>query len=211
MTALHVFDMDGTLLRGTTASLRIASAYGGEAELLALEARFIAGDIDTYGFADEVHRMWTGLTPAVVAAAFTGSPWINGIEEVCADIRRCAERSMVVTMSPDFFAAHLTAWGFDAVMASRFPAPPFAAPIDPTAILTPLDKVRVVEELRLTYGIDRSRCVAYGDSMTDAPLFRHLDATVAVNADEHLAGLAAVSYRGDDLTEAYALGRAHLA
>ena len=153
MTALHVFDMDGTLLRGTTASLRIASAYGGEA----------------------------------------------------------GERSTVITMSPDFFAAHLTTWGFDTVTASRFPAPPFAAPVDPTAILTPLDKVRVVEELRLTYGIDRSRCVAYGDSMSDAPLFRHLDATVAVNADEHLAGLAAVSYRGDDLTEAYALGRAHLA
>jgi hypothetical protein len=35
--------------------------------------------------------------------------------------------------------------------------------------------------------------------------------TVAVNADEHLAGPAAVSYRGDDLTEAYAPGRARLA
>ncbi len=33
--------------------------------------------------------------------------------------------------------------------------------------------------------------MAYGDSMSDAPLFRSLEATVAVNADQHLAGLAA--------------------
>ena len=47
--------------------------------------------------------------------------------------------------------------------------------------------------------------------MSDAPLFRHLDACVAVNADEQLAGLATVSYDGDDLTQAYALGRGQLA
>jgi hypothetical protein len=48
-------------------------------------------------------------------------------------------------------------------------------------------------------------------SVSDAPLFRLLANTVAVNADHHLAGLAAVSYRGDDLAGAYALGRVLLA
>jgi len=96
------------------------------------------------------------------------------------------------------------------VVASRLPALPFTTPIDPTAILTPQDKVRILEDLCRTYGVARARCVAFGDSMSDAPLFRHLAATVAVNADEHLAGLAAVSYHGDDLTEAYALSRAQL-
>ncbi|MEV4359895.1 hypothetical protein [Nonomuraea sp. NPDC049625] len=43
--------------------------------------------------------------------------------------------------------------------------------------------------------------------MSDAPLFRHLPHTVAVNADHHLADLAALDYRGDDLTEAYRLAR----
>lgn len=207
MTALHVFDMDGTLLRGSTAPLRIAATYGGEAELLALEARFLAGGIDTRGFAVEVRRLWADLTPGDVATAFAGSTWLAGVEEVCADIRRRGERSAVVTMSPDFFAAHLLEWGFDTVVASRFPALPFAAAVDPGEILTPHDKVRIVDELRLTYDIGPDRCVAYGDSMSDAPLFRHLAATVAVNADGHLAGLAAVTYEGDDLGAAYALGR----
>ena len=37
MTALHVFDMDGTLLRGATASQRMATVHGSEAELQTLK------------------------------------------------------------------------------------------------------------------------------------------------------------------------------
>ena len=138
------------------------------------------------------------------------SPWLTGIPEVCADIRDRGERSVVITMSPDFFARHLIELGFDEVVASRFPALPFAEPLDPANILTPGDKVRVAAEMCGRYGVSRSRCVAYGDSMSDVPLFGQLTKTVAVNADNHLAALAALSYRGDDLTGAYALGRALL-
>ena len=47
--------------------------------------------------------------------------------------------------------------------------------------------------------------------MSDAPLFRSLRHTVAVNADEHLRDLAAATYVGDDLWPAYELGRSLLA
>src|SRR5450756_1119589 len=208
---LHVFDMDGTLLRGTTASLQIARHLGCDEELAALEARFAAGKVDTRGFSAAIHRLWLSLTPQDVADVVLGSPWLSGINEVCADIRRRGERSVVITMSPDFFARHLLEFGFDDVVASRFPALPFREPLDPAGILTPGDKVPIVAELCERYSLPRSRCVAYGDSMSDAPLFRELANTVAVNADHHLAELAALSYRGGDLAEAYALGRELLA
>ena len=96
------------------------------------------------------------------------------------------------------------------MVASRFPALPFAAPVDLAAVLTPEHKVEVVDRLLRRYRIHPSRCVAYGDSMSDVPLFRHLGASVAVNADGHLTGLAVAEYQGDDLVEAYRLGRAHL-
>ena len=207
VTYLHIFDMDGTLLTGTTANLEIARELGTLEELLALEARFAAGEIDTRAFSAAIHALWTELTPAVVTAAFSGGPWLAGIEEVCADIRARGERSAVITMSPDFFARALLDLGFDEVVASRFPELPFREPLDPAGVLTPADKVRVVGELCAAYGLTRDRCVAYGDSMSDAPLFRHLGHTVAVNADRHLDGLAAVAYRGSDLTAAYRLGR----
>ncbi len=199
--------MDGTLLRGTTASLQIARHLGCSAALAELEARFAAGAVDTRGFAAAIHELWRSLTGQAVADVVTASPWLSGISEVCADIRQRGERSAVITMSPDFFAWHLLEFGFDEVAASRFPALPFREPLDPAGILTPVDKVRIVAEWRARLGLPRSSCVAYGDSMSDAPLFRELTNTVAVNADHHLADLAALSYRGDDLAGAYALGR----
>ncbi|GAA3219324.1 hypothetical protein GCM10010468_43310 [Actinocorallia longicatena] len=204
---MHVFDMDGTLLAGSTANLQLAARHGTGTELAALEAEFSAGRLDTRGFAAAVHALWHDLTPELVAEAFHGAPWLTGIAEVCADIRERGEHSAVITMSPDFFARHLLDLGLDEVVASRFPAPPFAGPLDPDGILTPDSKVAVTEELRARHGLPLDRVVAYGDSMSDAPLFRHLPWTVAVNADHHLADLATVSYRGGDLAAAYALGR----
>lgn len=208
--ALHVFDMDGTLLRGTSASLQIAAYLGCAEDLAGLEARLAAGAIDTRNFATVIHRLWKNLTLPAVAEVFGICPWLDGIPDVCADIRKRGERSAVITMSPDFFARNLLDLGFDDVMASRFPALPFHEPLDPGGILTPADKVRIVADLCHRHAVRPTRCVAYGDSMSDAPLFRRLTNTVAVNADHHLADLAAVSYAGGDLAEAYTLGRALL-
>ncbi|GAA4144108.1 HAD-IB family phosphatase [Actinomadura keratinilytica] len=207
MSILHIFDMDGTLLAGSTAGLELARRLGTLPQLKELEARFAAGTLDTRGFAAALHRLWRDLTPDAVAAAYAAAPWIDGIADVCADIRARGEHSAVITMSPDFFARHLLDLGFDDVLASRFPPPPFTAPLDPDAILTPDDKVRLTEDLRRRHGLPRTRCVAYGDSMSDAPLFRHLTHTVAVNADHHLSDLASIDYRGSNLTEAYTLAR----
>jgi phosphoserine phosphatase len=130
---------------------------------------------------------------------------------VFADIRARGERSLVITMSPDFFARELLAVGADAVHGSRFPAPPYAGvAFDPSGILTPDDKPRLVAAALAAAAIAPERCVAFGDSMSDAPLFRTLAHTVAVNADDHLLDLAARTYRGEDLWAAYELGRSLL-
>jgi phosphoserine phosphatase len=199
--------MDGTLLTGTTANLEIARHLGTLAELSELEARFAAGTLDTRGFSTEIHRLWRHLTPEDVATAFHAATWLTGITDVCADIRARGEHSAVITMSPDFFARHLLDLGFDDVLASRFPPMPFTGTLDTAGILTPDDKVHLTDDLLARHGLSAAHCTAYGDSMSDAPLFRHLTNTVAVNADHHLADIAALDYRGTDLTAAYTLAR----
>jgi phosphoserine phosphatase len=57
------------------------------------------------------------------------------------------------------------------------------------------------------YGLGRADCVAYGDSASDLLLFDALPNTVAVNASPRIAGLAQKQYVGQDLWEAYQLGR----
>jgi phosphoserine phosphatase len=209
--ALFVFDMDGTLLPGTTASLVMAGALGAVDDLHGLETRFAAGELDTRGFAAEVHDLFAAMSPDQVLDAFAGSTFLGRVADVFADISARGERSLVITMSPDFYAVHLLALGADAVHASSFPVPPYVGmAFDPSGILTPDDKPRLVLAELAATGIASDRCVAFGDSMSDAPLFRMLRHTVAVNADDHLLELAAVTYVGDDLWAAYELGRSLL-
>jgi phosphoserine phosphatase len=210
MAALHVFDMDGTLLRGTTAAIELSRRVGHLEPLAELERRFATEEISAADFAVETHALWADLTAELVAEVVADAPWIDGIEDVCADIAERGERSMLITMSPGFFAEHLGARGIDIVHASRWPPPPFAAPIDPAGILSPGDKVRLTEAERAAQGLPRRACVAYGDSMSDIPLFAVLENTVAVNADAALERAARVAYRGEDLREAYGHGRAML-
>ncbi|GAA1755044.1 MULTISPECIES: HAD-IB family phosphatase [Streptomonospora] len=207
MSLLHVFDMDGTLIRGTSAAVQVARICGTEAELLDLERAFSAGEIDTTAFSATLHALWSELTEDHVEEAFSGAPFLDGIAEVCADIRERGEHSIVITLSPDFFARRLLGFGFDEVAASRFPPLPFTRPLDPDAVLVPQDKVRIVEEARTSAGLPLHNCVAYGDSMSDAPLFGHVAHSVAVNADHHLAGIARAEYRGTSLLDAYSRGR----
>jgi phosphoserine phosphatase len=210
MTALHVFDMDGTLLRGTTAAIELSRRVGRLEPLAELERGFAAEEISPAEFALEMRALWAELTAEVVAEVVGEAPWIDGIEDVCHDIAERGERSMLITMSPDFFAEHLGHRGIDVVRASQWPAPPFAAPIDPAGILSPADKVRLTEAERTARGLPRCACVAYGDSISDLPLFAVLENTVAVNADAALERVARVAYRGENLWEAYARGRALL-
>ncbi|MGW3408362.1 HAD family hydrolase [Streptomyces sp. NPDC000888] len=210
MSRLHVFDMDGTLLRGTTASLEIARRLGCATDLVRLEESFATGAVDAFGFASEVCRLWRGLTPQITQEVFDRAPWIRGLHEVLADIRRRGERSVVVTLSPDFFADRLAAaFGVDEVVASRFPPLPLTTAPDPAGILTPGGKVTAVDRIRRLQGLDRNSCVAYGDSGSDIPLFHELGHTVAVNATASLRELARFHYDGDDLRGAYRLARAH--
>lgn len=207
MSYLHIFDMDGTLLRGTTASLEIARRLDCAPGLLQLETAFASGAVDTYHFASEVCRLWRKLTPELVADVFAKAPWIGGMADVLDDIRLRGERSVVITMSPDFFADRLSKLGVDAVVSSRFPPLPFSSAPDPRGILSPADKVVAVERILKALGFNRESCVAYGDSSSDIPLFRELNNTVAVNADQSLRNLARVHYNGDDLRVAYRLAR----
>ena len=105
MTALHVFDMDGTLLRGTTAAIEISRRIGRLEPLAELERSFAAEEISPSDFAVEVRELWAELTAELVAEVVAGAPWIDGIEDVCADITERGEHSMLITMSPDFFAS----------------------------------------------------------------------------------------------------------
>lgn len=204
---LHLFDLDGTLIRGSAAAVEISRQLGVSKEIEELERGFLLDGLTPDEFAVRAHALWSQLTPEQVTAAFEGAPWLAGIQEVWARIRAEGGRCAVISLSPDFFVERLLAWGADAAHGSRWPAVPFTEPIHRPGILDASAKVRIARELCARFGVELDACVAYGDSMSDAELFAVVPETVAVNADHHLEGLARHRYTGADLREAYAMVR----
>ncbi|WP_225832758.1 HAD family phosphatase [Streptomyces sp. NK08204] len=205
MTRLHLFDLDGTLLHGTTAPVEISRQLGREAETVALDRAIAAGKIGPPEYATLVYDLWADLTEEHVSAAFEAAPWLARIREVWAEIRRSGEYCAVVSLSPSFFVERLLDWGAHAAFGSRFPAVPFTEPVDPAGVLSAAAKVTIADRLCEEFGVTRADCVAYGDSMSDKDLFAVVPVSVAVNADGHLAGLATHAYTGRDLWDAYEL------
>jgi phosphoserine phosphatase len=207
MARLHLFDLDGTLLHGTSAPVEISRQLGLEAETVALDREIGARRIGPPEYARRVRTLWERLTPEHVTAAFEGAPWLTGIRETWAAIRARGEYCAVVSLSPSFFVERLTGWGAHAAYGSRFPAVPFTEPVDPSGVLSAAAKVKIADRLCEQFGVSRADCLAYGDSFSDVELFGAVPVSVAINADQHVAALATHSYAGRDLWEAYELVR----
>jgi phosphoserine phosphatase len=207
MAELHLFDLDGTLIHGSAAPVEISRQLGLTEEITELQRAFAAHEIGPPDFARRLRELWAELTEADVTAAFESAPWLVGIREVWQDIRAGGGYCAVISLSPAFFVERLLDWGAHVTYGSRFPPVPFREPVEPGGILSPSAKVTIADELCARFGVDRADCVAYGDGLSDAELFRALPVSVAVNADHHLSGLASCSYTGRDLRAAYELVR----
>ncbi len=202
MSRLFVFDMDGTILPKTTASLEIARVTNTTAQLTRLEEQFNSGGMDTKAFAREIYKLWGIPNERVIDEAFQRSAKLENIDTVINIINARGDHTCLITMSPDFFAHCFKRLGFGHVYASQFPKDVSSA-FNPDRILTPEDKLTITKTLCAQLGVEFVDVVAFGDSMSDVPLFRHLVHTVAVNGTDQLRRMARYSYVGNDLLELF--------
>jgi phosphoserine phosphatase len=167
-----------------------------------LERKFADGEIDAFGFAKQIGTLWGVLDERLVRTAFDATPKVSNIKAVTALIRRGGGTSCLITMSPDFYAHLFYDYGFDFIGASQFPRSS-EEEIWPEKILNPQDKAVMVRKWCNQLGSEMSRCVAFGDSMSDYLLFKELGHTVSVNGDPTLRSLARYCYDGLDLYDAF--------
>ncbi|PKZ64135.1 haloacid dehalogenase [Gordonia terrae] len=204
MTKLHVFDMDGTLLRGAAVE-EISRYLGYFNEASALEQAWRRGEIyDEPLFWDQVFELWSNASESDLDEAFNSAPWMERLADVFADIARRGEHSVVISQSPHFIVRRLEKWGAERTFATTAER---GVPCQIDQLLQPADKVEITTRLVNEYGIQVADCVAYGDSTSDVDLFRALSATVAVNAHQVALDLATETYVGTDMWEAYQIGR----
>ncbi|HTY56899.1 MAG TPA: hypothetical protein VMB26_16960, partial [Candidatus Binataceae bacterium] len=110
MSKLHIFDMDGTLLKGS-ACLELSRQMGKFEIVNALEERWSRGELSHMAYWEACLPLWEGMDETVIDRTFASTSWISGIEEVWADIADRGEHSAVITQSPQFFVDRLRAWG----------------------------------------------------------------------------------------------------
>ncbi|GEL24281.1 hypothetical protein PSU4_32350 [Pseudonocardia sulfidoxydans NBRC 16205] len=203
MTHLHVFDMDGTLLRGA-GSVELARHLGTFEAADRIERAWGRGEITDVQFWERMLPLWADVSEEEIDAAFAASAWIDGVREVFADITERGEHVAVISQSPHFFVRRLEAWGAHRTFGSD------VVPLREARkehLLTLQHKVDITLRLLDELGLDETDAVAYGDSTSDTLLFAHLTHTVGVNCSEVLRRHAAVCFEGDDIRGAYALGR----
>lgn len=203
MTRLHVFDMDGTLLRGA-ATVELSRHLGTFEVADGVERAWNAGELTDLQFWETVLPLWENASEAEIDAAFGAAAWIEGVPEVFADIRARGEQIAVISQSPHFFVRRLEGWGAHRTFGSD--VVPGRAPTT-DALLTVQDKVDITLGLLADLGLSEEDCVAYGDSRSDVLLFERFTRTVGINPTELLRERCAVVYEGLDLREAYALAR----
>jgi phosphoserine phosphatase len=206
MTALHVFDMDGTLLSGS-ACVELSRTVLDRDQVMEWESAWERGELSNDEYYRRCQPHWARLSEEDIDSVFASSPWINGIETVLRDIDRRGEVSAVISMSPSFFVERLCGVGLHCAFGAGVRLREPEAPVD---VLVAEDKVTIVDRLLVDLGLTPEDCVAYGDSSSDVPLFEKLPNTVAVNASQRVRELARTTYQGGKLGEAYRLGRTML-
>lgn len=190
-TGLLVFDMDGTLLLGTTANLELARILGAEGMVLELERSYHAGIIDNHTYASRILDMYSQLSADHVEDAFRRAPKLNGLRELVGWAQARGVAVAVLTTGPEFFASKFTEhFQFDHVLGGVFPVHEGTIEMSSCNVLRDADKPERASELCERLGVRTSRCIVVGDSRSDVPLFGAFKNSIALNCNEILLGRA---------------------
>ncbi len=97
-----VFDLDGTLLRGTTVSLLLAQWLGREDEISELERAFRAHEISNSVVADTSAGWLTGRNIDEAWRVLMDGPWIDGMTETLQTLNAARVSLLLGTITWSF-------------------------------------------------------------------------------------------------------------
>ncbi|HUN49669.1 MAG TPA: HAD-IB family phosphatase [Candidatus Sulfotelmatobacter sp.] len=196
------FDMDGTLIRGTTASLFMAERLGNLAAVQELERRFDTGEITAATFADAVAHSHLDLLYVDLCRHFDRLPLIAGIAETVAALRRRGIICVIATVSYAFYARVLAErFAFDGHCGAEMHeldgklTGRMARHIDADG------KRAFVEGTARRHGIAMRDVAHVGDSLSDLPTFAAVGKAIAINATANARAAAHHALDTDNLCE----------
>jgi phosphoserine phosphatase len=194
------FDVDGTLVPGTSSSTFLAGLLGHREKVAKAEDAYAAGVLDNRQVSELDAAGWAGVSQKQVLGWLDGLPLVPGIAETVAWCRKNGLVPVLATL----------AWSpVGSYLADRFGFHSFSGPRLETAdgrftgrVARHFDEYDK-RDFALTHarnlGLDSRACGAVGDSRSDLPLFASIGLSVAFNASEAARAVATATVDDDDL------------
>ena len=194
------FDVDGTLVPGTTSTVFLAGFLGHREELAEAEDAYSAGVLDNRHVSELDAAGWAGASEERVRGWLDGLPLVPGIAETVA---WCWSNGLVPVLAT-------LAWTtVGSYLADRFGFHSFSGPRLETAggrftgrvarHFDEYDKRDFALAEARELGLGPRFCGAVGDSRSDLPLFAAVRLSVAFNATAGAKSAATVTVDGHDL------------
>jgi phosphoserine phosphatase len=200
---LACFDLDGTLVRGTTVSRHLAERLGRGARMAELERRYASGEISNAVVAEEQASHYRGMSMPSVVAELDDIACIAGIDATLAGLRRRGIESLLGTVTWSFAAEEFRRrHGFLAVSGTEIELDGRGVPTGRVRRhFDEWDKLRFVESYCEANGVDVGECIAVGDSRSDIPLFGAVGFSIAINARSQAREAASAAIDTDNLVD----------
>ena len=195
------FDLDGTLVHGSTVSLHLAPWVGHDG-FDQLERLYGEGRITNTEVADASAAYYEGRSRADIAEALTDIQVISGTIETTTWLKAHDLLPVIATVTWKVAAQLIAdAYGFEAASGCEMGESNgrFLGTIARHFEAT--DKVTFVSEIAATHGLSLADVVAVGDSTSDLPLFEAADLTIALNATPDARAASDVQLDTEDLRE----------
>ena len=196
------FDLDGTLLPRTTVTVVLTDHFGHATTLEDLERAFVAGEVSDQEMADASAACYAGRTTNQIRTLLDGAPWISGVGETVASLKRAGTRVLIATIGWRFAAELLQQrHGFTAVSGTEFAIRDGVVTGTVSRYFDAHDKLRFVEGWCAQNGWELADVAAVGDSRSDLPLFQATGHSVALNATPDAQRTATCAINTEDLRD----------
>jgi phosphoserine phosphatase len=200
---LACFDLDGTLVPGTSTCQHLAGKLGHLEYLAKLEAQYSRGEISNAAVADGDGPFYAGHSLDTIKRHLDSIPIITGVAPVVTTLANLGIESLICTVTWRF-AAQIVATRYGFVDASGT-----EMLLDEQGVLTgrvakyfdEFDKLAFVRSYCAERQIPLARVFAVGDARSDIPLFGSVGFSVALNATAAARTAASVAMQTTDLND----------
>jgi phosphoserine phosphatase len=182
--AMAFFDVDGTLVPGTSSAIFLAERLGHGDRVAEAEAAWDAGLVTARHVEELDARGWAGASETQIRKWLTELPLVQGIAEA---VDWCREHSVVpvlATLAWRPVGSYLCeTFGFEDSCGPRLDIRDGVFTGRAIDSYDEYAKRDFAHRVAARHGLPLDRCVAVGDSRSDLPLFDDVGCVIAFNAD----------------------------